>query len=67
MGREVLYGAYDTRNNEEVVIIGTAKELSKYFNMTIASLHCAVSRQQNLRKRYEVLRLEKEEQWELKD
>ena len=38
------YIAYDLKNSENVEIIGTSKDMEKYFNLTEGSFYCAVCR-----------------------
>lgn len=53
-----FYIAYDLKNNENVEKCGTSKELSKYFNMSIATFYCTVCRKTKIKHRYLVKKVE---------
>lgn len=58
----VIYGAYDTKNNEEVAVVGTPKEVAEYFDMTVRSLHCSSCRNHKVQHRYEIVNLFKQKE-----
>lgn len=60
-GNRLLYGLYDTKNNEICIGLFTSREIAERFNMTIASFNCTVCRRQLLRGRYEVVKFRAEE------
>ena len=51
------YIAYDLKNNENVEIIGTSKDMQEYFNLTQGSFYCAVCRKTKVKHRYLIEKL----------
>lgn len=51
------YIAYDLKNNENVEIIGTSKDMIKYFNLTEGGFYCAVCRKAKVKHRYLIEKL----------
>ncbi len=60
-GNGLLYGLYDTRNNDICIGIFTSQEIVERFKTTIASFNCMVSRRQLIRGRYEIAKFRAEE------
>lgn len=54
----VIYGAYDTKNNEEVAVVGTPKEVAEYFKMSIKSLYSSVTKGCRIKHRYQIEKID---------
>ena len=55
------YAVYDTKDNERLVMIGNANEISNYFKIKKHIFYQVITRKNKIKRRYEVVKIEKNE------
>lgn len=60
--RSNVYGVYDTKNNECVLLVANdIKDIAKFFKTTYNSMMTMISRHQLIRDRFEIVKFEQED------